>query len=293
MVSVVKRTRSGRDYYYLYHDSKKGKRRQREAYLGRTIPDDVGERKKIFATKIEMDEWLPLMEAIRRGYAREMRGIPKPIREKNIRDFSVRFTYNTQRIEGSTLTLRDTALFLEDGITPSNRPAGDLMEAEAHQRVFLGIIKERNDLTLRAVKRWNRELLAYTKPGIAGLLRSYDVRIGRSRFIPPPHAAVGALTKGFFRWYNVRKKRSNPAELAALVHLKFATIHPFGDGNGRTSRLMMNFVLNRHGYPMLDIGYGDRRSYYTALERSQTGDDELPFLRWFMKRYAKAHQRLL
>ena len=293
MVSVVKRTRSGRDYYYLYHDSKKGGRRQREAYLGRTIPDDVGERKKIFATKIEMDEWLPLMEAIRRGYAREMRGIPKPIRKKNIRDFSVRFTYNTQRIEGSTLTLRDTALLLEDGITPANRPVGDIMEAAAHQRIFLEIIGGKGDITPGAAKEWNRELLAYTKPGIAGRLRRHDVRIGRSVFAPPPHAAVGALARGFFRWYNMRKNRSNPAELAALAHLKFVTIHPFGDGNGRVSRLMMNLVLYRHGYPMLDIGYGDRRSYYTALERSQAGGGELPFLRWFMRRYARAHRGLL
>ena len=221
-----------------------------------------------------------------------MKSIPKSIREKNLRNFSVKFTYNTQRIEGSTLTLKDTALFLDDGITPANKPVGDLMEAKAHQKIFLEIVEEKKDLTLGAVKRWNRELLSHTKPDIAGLMRDYNVRIGQSEFVPPPHVAVGALVRGFFRWYNSSKRKMNPVQLAALVHLKFVTIHPFGDGNGRTSRLVMNFVLNRHGYPMLDIGYGHRSSYYNALEKSQIRDDDLPFLKWFMKRYTREHRRL-
>lgn len=293
MASVVKRIRSGRTYYYLYHDSKKGARKQYEEYLGRTIPSDIEERKKALATRIEMDRWLPLLESVKKGYQKETESIPKSIREKNLRNFSVKFTYNTQRIEGSTLTLKDTALFLDDGITPSNKPAGDLMEAKAHQKIFLEIVGGSGDLTLGAVKKWNRELLVHTKPDIAGTMRDYEVRIGQGRFVPPPHVAVGALVRGFFRWYNAHKKKLNPAQLAALVHLKFVTIHPFGDGNGRASRLMTNFVLNRHGYPMLDIGYGHRSSYYNALEKSQTKDGELPFLKWFMKRYVREHRRLL
>jgi Fic family protein len=94
---------------------------------------------------------------------------------------------------------------------------------------------------------------------------------------------------GFFTWYNVNKKKLNPVELAALVHLKFVTIHPFGDGNGRSTRLMMNHVLNTYDYPLMDIDYTDRRSYYTALEKSQRKGDDLPFLQWFMKRYLKTH----
>ena len=98
------------------------------------------------------------------------------------------------------------------------------------------------------------------------------------------------MIKDFFEWYEANSETLSPVELAALVHLRFVTIHPFGDGNGRISRLMMNHVLYRAGYPMTDIEYRDRRSYYNALERSQTGDD-LPFLRWFMKRYIRVHER--
>ncbi len=289
MVNVVMRRKGNQDYYYLYHDSKKGKRKQREVYLGKVIPKDIEERKKNFAMEIEREKWIPELEKIYQNFKNVQKNTPKSIQEKNLESFSVKFTYNTQRIEGSTLTLKDTALLLEYGLSPSNRPNNDIKETELHQKLFLKIIKQKDDLSLVLVKKWHKELFAQTKPDIAGLLRDYDVRISQSKFIPPPHISVNLLVIGFFTWYNANKKKLNPVELAALVHLKFVTIHPFGDGNGRTTRLMMNHVLNAYGYPLMDIDYADRRSYYTALEKSQRKDNVLPFLQWFIKRYLKTH----
>lgn len=288
MASVVKRVKRGRAYYYLYHDSRSGGRRQREEYLGASIPPDIEERKMAFEYESFMEHWRPRLEAIRGAHAKKESRIPKPAREKALAEFAVRFTYNTQKIEGSTLTLMDTSLLLADRITPSNRPAGDVREAEAHQKIFLEMVSGKKDLTATAVKSWNRRLLADTKPNIARALRGHDVRISGSRFVPPPRAAVGALFREFFRWYR-SNKNTNPAELAALAHLKLATIHPFSDGNGRISRLAMNCVLNLHGYPMLDIGYRDRRPYYAALEKSQTSDDPAPFVKWFARLYVRTH----
>lgn len=292
MVSVVKRRRGGREYYYLYHDSKRGVRRQYESYLGSRIPPDIDERKKRFALEIERSVWAPKLKRIRTNYRKERSKLPRSVREKNLRAFSVRFTYNTQRIEGSTMTLRDTALLLEDGLSPRNRPIGDVREAEAHQRIFLEAMNQRKDLTQSVVTGWNKELLKDTRPDIAGMVRSYDVRIGQSRFVPPAHTAVRPLMRGFFRWYRANKKL-DPVELAALAHLKFVTIHPFGDGNGRVTRLMMNSILNSADCPLLDISYSDRRSYYNALERSQVRDDELPFLKWFVSRYLAENKKYL
>ena len=293
MVNVVKRRKGNQDYYYLYHDSKKGTRKQHEVYLGKVIPEDIEERKKEFALEIEREEWLPALEKIHKNYKKEQNKIPPSIQEKNLKAFSVKFTYNTQRIEGSTLTLKDTILLLEDGLTPSNRPSKDIKETEIHQKLFLEVIKQKEDLSLNVVKKWHKRLFAQTKPDIAGLLRDYDVGIGGSKFMPPSHTSVHLLVSGFFKWYNTNKNKLNPVELASLAHLKFVTIHPFGDGNGRTTRLMMNHVLNKFDYPLLDIDYNDRRSYYNALEKSQTRDDELPFLKWFMKRYLKTYKNYL
>ena len=91
----------------------------------------------------------------------------------------------------------------------------------------------------------------------------------------------------------INKNDIHPVELAALVHLKFVTIHPFGDGNGRISRLMMNFVLNYNKYPMLDIPYEGRNSYYNALERSQTKNSDDIFIQWFIRNYIKENKRYL
>jgi Fic family protein len=101
------------------------------------------------------------------------------------------------------------------------------------------------------------------------------------------------MLRDFFGWYDKNKARLHPVELAALVHLKFVTIHPFADGNGRVSRLMMNFVLNRNGYPMLNIPYEGRNSYCGALERAQLRKRSDVFVLWFIKRYVKSYQEYL
>jgi Fic family protein len=95
----------------------------------------------------------------------------------------------------------------------------------------------------------------------------------------------------FLAWFG--KADAHPVELAALVHLRIVTIHPFADGNGRISRLMMNLILHRHGFPMLDIPYEKRAGYYTALERAQLAGDDAAFLNWFFRRYFKANERYL
>ena len=102
-----------------------------------------------------------------------------------------------------------------------------------------------------------------------------------------------SMLGNFFAWYRAAEQDTNPVELAALCHLKFVTIHPFGDGNGRISRLLMNFILKRNGYPLLNIHYINRRGYYTALERSQMKDDESIFLRWFFKKYVAENKTYL
>ena len=111
--------------------------------------------------------------------------------------------------------------------------------------------------------------------------------------MPCTPVEINLMLRDFFRWYNKNKGKLHPVELAALVHLRFVTIHPFGDGNGRLSRLMMNFVLNKYGYPMLDITYENRSSYYNSLERSQIKNNEHIFAQWFFKKYKKEHERYL
>lgn len=293
VVSVVKRKRGNRTFYYLQHKVRNQKR-QKETYLGKEIPEDIEKIRHDFLLEFYREDWMPKLEQIQRSYKKTRAKIPKSAQKKEIEEFSIRFTYNTQRIEGSALTLRETAGLIMDGMTPSNKPASDMIEAKMHQKLFLQIItQKKQDLSLGTILSWHKSFFVETKPDIAGNLRDFEVRIGGSRFIPPKPEAVPGLLKGFFAWYGENRNKLNPVELAALVHLKFVTIHPFGDGNGRVSRLMMNHVLNRFDYPMFDIEYADRRSYYTALERSSVKNNDIVFLQWFMKRYLKTFHNFL
>jgi Fic family protein len=286
MVTIVKRNVKGIPYYYLEHTIRNhGKFEQKSKYLGREIPKDIARIKSQFTRDLNKERWFDRFDAIKKNHRKEFLALPKSAKEKRLREFSVRFTYDTQRIEGSTLTLRETAQLLEEGTSPSGKPRSDVEEAEAHDRVFLAMLKDKRDLSLQLAMDWNWELLKETKPDIAGQVRRHGVRISGSVFVPPTPVELQPMLRDFFSWYRRNKARMHPVELAALVHLRFVTIHPFGDGNGRVSRLMMNYVLNTNQYPMLNIEYKDRKSHYRALERAQVRHDEGIFANWLFRRY--------
>lgn len=292
MVAVAKRKRGENDYYYLYHDViKNGKKQQHEKYLGQEIPPDLAERKKQFLDEIYREEWFPQIDWIKQNFSKEQTVMPDSAREKEFQNFVIQFTYDTQRIEGSTLTHRETADLLEKGITPATKPIRDVKETEAHSKLFQELVKTKEEMTHHSLMYWHERLFKETKPDVAGKPRTWDVRISGSKFIPPAHTDVRPLLTGFFEWYDANKQKLHPVELAALVHLKLVTIHPFGDGNGRITRLVMNLVLNLAGYPMLVIPYGGRTRYYKALERAQVQKDDRIFVHWFIKKYIKEYKK--
>lgn len=294
MVKIKKKKIREQTYYYLEHSIRHGEKvEKKEKYLGTSIPENIGELKKKFLSKIFSDKWFGQLDRIKKNYSSEQKSLPKSIREKEIKNFMIKFTYDTNRIEGSKLTLRETADLLERGITPSRKPLRDIKETEAHKEVFYGMLDCKKDLSLKVILLWHMKLFEKTDTNIAGVFRNYHVAISGSRFLPPPAIDVQPLMDDFIKWYQKNKNKLHAAELAALVHLKFVTIHPFGDGNGRMSRLLMNFILQKNGFPMFDIPYEKRGSYYTALERSQTKEDETIFLSWFFRRYIKENKRYL
>lgn len=290
MVTVRKRLVGKRQYFYLQHTLRTGDGYEaREKYLGVKLPPNLEEVKREFLAEIAKERWYPLLEAIRSNYAKELKTLPQSAIEKNARFFAVKFTYDTNRIEGSSLTYRETADLLERGVSPRSKPIADIKEAEAHDRVLRGVLEYDRDLSLKIILYWHQQLFAETKPAIAGKVRAHQVWISGSRFTPPSPVEVYPMLREFFRWYDRAKKSLHPVELAAAVHLRFVTVHPFYDGNGRVSRLLMNFVLKKNGYPLLDILYGNRNSYYNALERSQAKNNDRVFVLWLLRRYLKAY----
>ena len=293
-MKIKKKLLKGKTYHYLEHSIREGKKVQKkEKYLGRKIPSDIEKIKKDFVDELYKEKWYVDVDKIKKNFSKGQRELPKSIKEKELQNFATRFTYNTQRIEGSTLTRRETADLLEKGIAPKSKPMRDVQEAEAHRDLFYEVLKFKKELALQVVLDWHWNLFNKTKPDIAGKIRKYQVGISGSKFMPPSPVEINPMLTEFFQWYKKSSDKLHPIELAALVHLKLVTIHPFGDGNGRITRLVMNFVLDRKKYPLFDIPYVGRNSYYNALERSQVKKDDKIFLQWFVKRYIKEYKLYL
>ena len=290
MVSIKKKTRGKQTYYYLEHSVRRGKKvEKRQKYVGKKIPGNIETLKSDFLYNVYQELWFPLFDKIKNNYQKEQKLMPEVAKDKELETFMIRFTYDTQRIEGSKLTLRETADLLEREITPKAKPLNDVKEAEAHKKVFYEMLNYKKDLNLQTILYWHKMLFDSSKPEIAGKIRRHQVAISGSKFMPPFPAEIYPLIMEFLRWYNKNKNKLHLVVIAALVHLKFVTIHPFADGNGRISRIMMNFVLNKNEFPMMNIQYGNRTSYYNALERTQITKDESKFLQWFFKNYVKEY----
>ncbi|HLC85409.1 MAG TPA: Fic family protein [Candidatus Nanoarchaeia archaeon] len=274
------------DYHYLRHSFRKsGVVVHREKYLGKTVPPDLELVKEAFLRRCLQEALYEKLDLIKKQAALEWKTYPSSIRPDMLNKIAVDFTYNTNAIEGSTLTYEETADLLERGISP-HRPYRDVKESLNNSKLFLGLFKEKRDLSLSLLLEWHHALFGDTKGDIAGQLREFRVCVGS--YVAPDWQEVPHLMKDFFLWYQRSKKIMHPCELAARAHYHFEKIHPFGDGNGRVGRLLIVLILHQGSYPLLNIEYKKRNSYYRAL--SKTEND---FLMYFMRRYLADHRRYI
>jgi len=275
-----------KNFYYLKHSFRKDKKVvTREKYLGKEIPENIEEIKETFLQKCRQEGLFKKLKAIREGFQKEWKKYPESIKKKILIDLSIEFTYNTNAIEGSTITLDETENLIKRKIAP-HKPLKDVQETVKHSKVFFGSLNEKNSLLLRILLKWHKELFEETKPDIAGKVRDYLVRVGH--YVAPDWQDLPKLLKEFFEWYHKNKNLLNPVELAARAHYKFEQIHPFGDGNGRVGRLIIAYILKKNKYPLVIIEYKKRKSYYHALAKSEND-----FVDYFMRRYLNFHKKYL
>mgnify|MGYP001605685972 CR=1 FL=1 len=273
-----------KNYYYLAHSFRvDGKVVHRERYIGKEIPENIEEIKLSFLHKCMQKNIIKKLQAIKKNFQKEWKHYPESIKKEILLDFSIEFTYNTNAIEGSTITLEETEDIIKRKIAP-NKPLRDVQETINHSKVFFKVLNEKEGMFLNKILQWHKEVFSDTKPDIAGKLRDYLVRVGDYR--APDWQDLDKLMNDFFEWYSKNRKIMNPVELAARAHYKFEKIHPFGDGNGRIGRLIIAYVLRRENYPMLIIEYKKRKSYYHALTKSEDN-----FVNYFIRRYLKVHKK--
>lgn len=199
------------------------------------------------------------------------------------------FIFNTNAIEGNSLTYEETDSVLRGKFPPKARKK-DIQEVKNMKKCvdFLfdydGAINEPMVLKLHFIEL----------PGVlpdAGKYRTVNVRVGN--YFPPVFQEVPGKMEKFFEWYRKAVKATCPFELAALTHLKFVRIHPFRDGNGRMSRLLMNFVLLRNGYPLLNIFDAEKILYYLVLKKVDFSKREKPFVDYLFQVYANQYKEFM
>ena len=291
MVIVVKERKRNREFYYLAHHS--GTKTIKK-YLGKFIPDDVEEQKAGLLQKFYCREWDGEIRKIVENYQIEMRRIPISVQIQNFESFGISFTYNTQRIEGSTLTQEDTRDLLIHGITPNKKSKIDSIETQRHYDLFVRLVcsKKAKRITMNEILAWHSEIFGQTKIGQAGGLRTGRVGIsGNDKIEFTPVAQIKSNLEKIFKEIDGYDGKITPVELACKVHYDFVSVHPFWDGNGRISRLIMNYILFKYDYPLMLIENKNRKAYFKSLERSQLEKKPIHFQKWFMKYYIKSNKK--
>ena len=286
MVSIIKRKKGKSTYFYLIHNTGK---HQHEKYLGKLIPKNIEEIKNEFTISILCKDWKIKLDKIKTGYTKQ----PKKLIKQHLEEFSLGFTYNSQKIEGSTLTKKETYNLLRFSLTPHQKPETDMIETKKHHEVYLKIIKKIPILTEKIILLWHKEMFEKTMPEFAGKLRTFSVYVTNSESVFPHWKFVPLFVKLFLKEYKELEKKTEPVELAGMIHFRYVSIHSFGDGNGRISRLLMNYILIKNNCPPLNIKFADRDGYYKALEKGQTETNEIHFLKWFMKYYIKSNKKYI
>ncbi len=194
---------------------------------------------------------------------------------KKLRDtLAIEWTYHSNAIEGNTLSLIETLVVIEDGITIKGKTLREHLEAVNHYEAIDEVVKlaqpdvvisEKMILDLHAL------VLQRIEKDFAGRYRNIGVRIVGANFIPPNYAKVPDLMEELMSWVYENPDNLPPILLAAAFHHRFVWIHPFADGNGRTARLLHNLYLMSKGYPPAIILKQDRQKYYRALNEANQG----------------------
>lgn len=224
------------------------------AYINKRIHERILEKKK------RLDSYRPLPPSL-----------VTRLREQLI----VEYTYASNAIEGNTLSLRETRLVIEEGITIGGKSLREHLEAKNHPEAIFFIeelVKAGREIDEEAVLSLHIMILQGIDEN-AGQYRTWGVRVTGAAFTPPRSSEIRPLMGKLLQWLRGNPDELTPIELATVFHHRFAQIHPFSEGNGRAARLLMNAILMRYGYPFIvNISYGDRARYLKTFSEADLGN---------------------
>jgi len=215
---------------------------------------EVSKTNRILAKKVRLDTFRPF---------------PNSILQRLHEDIALEWTYNSNAIEGNTLSLNETKVVLQHGLTVGGKTLREHFETINHKKAIDWLTARVNQdfpLSVKDILHMHYLVMSGIADEYAGTIRTGRVRITGAKFIPPNPLKVPDLLEELIEWVNDNPLNLNIVERISVFHHRFVWIHPFFDGNGRTARLVMNLLLMKWGYPPVIVLKVDRMKYYRALE---------------------------
>ena len=296
---VRKKIIKGKTYYYFVYDYriKTNVKQKILKYLGSVVPKKkVLEKLKNEFTLSEVEKLLAKKDYISKNFNKKdldkfenlkdeffksLNSLSVKGKKELIEKFKTGFTYHSCSIEGNTLSLSQVNTYLNEKLSISGKHRFELLEIKNHDSALNFMIKHEEDLTEKFILNihkiltkdyeefvFDEKFYDYDPDFKIGEYRS-DQRFikGSSKMLPKAYE-INEKMRGLITWYKKNKYAIHPLELASNFHIRFVDIHPFSDGNGRSARLLMNFILKRKGFPMIDITNKNREKYLEILESS-------------------------
>lgn len=213
------------------------------------------------------------------------------IEQKELKDyFAIGLTYSSNALEGNSLTISETKVILEDGLTVGGKPLKDILEAVGHKKAydFMYSLTKEKTVSEDNIKQLHKLFYQGIDETNAGAYRKQRVFISGSEYNVTPYDQIEMSMSAMIKKFNEVRSIEHPVVFAAKLHQEFVYIHPFVDGNGRVARLLLNLVLLQDGYPIAVIPPICRSEYIAALEKGH--ENETVFIQFIMERVVEAQR---
>ncbi len=272
----------GKKQNYLVYTKREGEKIIKKSKFignGKISKEQIKQLKEEFKFEILIDspsenlskEQLKEIESLKKIYNKKINSLSKEEFEKFENTFFTELTYDSNAIEGSSLSLEDTNLVINEGLVPKGKTLREINEAKNHIEAINFINSYEGDLNELFILKIHSIILKNITERYAGRYRETTVRIFKSDVSFPDASKVPQLIGNLVYWYKQNKNKLHPFELAVIFSVKFVSIHPFIDGNGRVSRLLMNYLLKKKGYPWINIYIKQRTEYLQAVRQGNDG----------------------
>lgn len=283
----------GKKQNYLVYNRREGEKWAKKSKFiggGDIAKEKVVELKEDFEVEIAKEKKYPYfgkeqverIEKLRIEYNKILDSLSKEESEIFENSFFTELTYNSNAIEGSSLSLDETSLVVNENLAPKGKTIREIFEAKNHIKALNFIKSYNKDLDEDFILKLHKIILENISESFAGRYRETNVRIFGSNVSFPDSDRVPQFVKNLIYWYEHNKSKYHPFEIAVIFSSKLVTIHPFIDGNGRVSRLVMNFLLRKKGYPLINV-YNKQRAEYLSVVRKANDENYFPILGFMIK----------